>query len=306
MIGRIGFILGEVWAGIRSSVGMVISIILVTFVSMSFVGIAALLQMQVEELRSYWFDRAQVVVYMCTDYSSELICPSGAATEEQIASVEAQLNSQALKPYVSDFYFEDHAAAYAKFSEEFADSPTLAFIQPEQLNQAFWITLADSERSDVILEAFSGAPGVEEVRDQRGYLDGIFSALNFASIAAASIATVMLASAALLISSTIRLSAFSRRREIVIMRLVGSDQFSIQLPFILEGVIAAGIGSLLAIAGNWFLVDQVITQGLGPELPFSALVTTDAVVAVAPYLIAGGVILASLASGISIRRYLRS
>ena len=303
---NIGFVFQEMWAGLKSNLAMVFSIVLVTFISLTFVGVAALLQMQINEMKSYWYDRAQVVVYLCTDYSSELVCPAGAVTDEQKASVGAQLASKGLEPYVSDFYLESHQDAYEKFAEEFADSSALAFITPEQLNEAYWVNLVDPERSDLIVESFSGMPGVEEVRDQRGYLDQIFLFLNIGSLSAAAIAGVILLSATLLISTTIRLSAFSRRREIGIMRLVGASKFAIQLPFILEGVIAATLGAILAIAGNYFIVDTLVADYLAPQLPFTSFVGVEQALTIAPYILLSGVILASLAAGVSIRRYLRT
>jgi cell division transport system permease protein len=301
-----GFVIGEMWAGLKSNLAMVFSIVLVTFISMTFVGVSALLQLQINEMKSFWYDRAQVVIYLCTDYSSELACPAGAVTEEQKRLVSAQLTSTGLSPYVSDFFFESHQDAFDKFAQEFADSSALAFITPEQLNEAYWVNLVDPERSDVILEAFSGVPGVEEVRDQRGYLDQIFLFLNIGSLAAAGIATVMLVSATLLIATTIRLSAFSRRREIGIMRLVGASNFSIQLPFVLEGILAASLGAVFAIAGNYFIVDVLVAEYLAPQLPFTSFIGLESAWLVAPYLVLCGVILATLASGVSIRRYLRT
>lgn len=303
---NLGFVFSEMWAGLKSNIAMVFSIILVTFISMTFVGVSALLQLQINEMKSFWYDRAQVVVYLCTGYSSELACPAGVVTDQQKIEIASQLKSEGLKPYVSEYYFESHQDAFDKFAEEFADSPALAFITPEQLNEAYWVNLVDPQRSDVIVEAFSGIPGVEEVRDQRGYLDQIFLFLNIGSLAAAAIAAVMLLSATLLIATTIRLSAFSRRREIGIMRLVGASNFSIQLPFVLEGVIAATLGAALAIAGNFLIVDVVVADYLAPELPFTTFIGEDAVWTVAPFLVLGGVILATLASGVSIRRYLKN
>lgn len=303
---NLGFVFQEMWAGLRSNLAMAFSIVLVTFISMTFVGVAALLQMQITEMKNYWFDRAQVVVYLCTEYSSELSCPAGAVTEEQKASVGEQLASANLAPYVADYFFESHQDAFEKFQTEFDDSSALSFITPEQLNEAYWVNLVDPERSDLIVESFSGMPGVEEVRDQRGYLDQIFLFLNIGSLAAAGIAGVMLISATLLISTTIRLSAFSRRKEIGIMRLVGASNFSIQLPFILEGILAATLGSILAVVGNYFIVDNVVGQYLAPQLPFTSFVGVDQALATAPLILVSGVILATLASGVSIRRYLKN
>lgn len=284
---------------------MVVSIILVTFISLTFVGIAALLQLQIGQMKNYWYDKAQVAVYLCTDYSPEAACPLGEANQEQIDAISSQLNSELLTPYIETYYFETHEQAYEKFIDQFEGSSVIGFITAEQLNQAFWVNLIDPEQSSLISETFSGVEGVEEVRDQRGYLDQIFAFLNAGSLAAAGIATVMLISAALLVSTTIRLSAISRRREIGIMRLVGASNFSIQLPFVLEGITAALIGSVMASGAIAAVVQFLVQDFLAVRLPFTSFVGLADAMLVLPYVVVGGVILAALASGISIRRYLK-
>ena len=137
------------------------------------------------------------------------------------------------------------------------------------------------------------------------YLDQIFSILNAASIAAVGIAAIMLASSGLLISTTIRLSAFSRRREIGIMRLVGASNFFIQLPFILEGVVAATIGSILAGAAVLAIVQFFVQGYLASRLPLTSFVDLSDGLVIVPALIIAGVLLAGLASGVAIRRYLK-
>lgn len=302
---KLGFLLGEVWSGLRSNISMVVSIVLVTFISLSFVGIAALLQLQIAQMKNYWYDRAQVAVYLCTDYSPEVSCPLGEANQEQVDAIASQLDSELLAPYIDTYYFETHEQAYEKFVEQFEGSSVVGFISADQLNQAYWVNLIDPEQSPLISETFSGVEGVEEVRDQRGYLDQIFAFLNAGSLAAAGIATVMLISAALLVSTTIRLSAISRRREIGIMRLVGASNFSIQLPFVLEGITAALIGSLMASGAIAAVVQFLVQDFLAVRLPFTSFVGMADAIMVLPYVLLGGVILAALASGISIRRYLK-
>ena len=90
------------------------------------------------------------------------------------------------------------------------------------------------------------------------------------------------------------------------MQLVGASKFSIQLPFILEGIIAAALGALLAIAGNYFIVDTLVADYLAPQLPFTSFVGVEQALTIAPYILLSGVILATLASGVSIRRYLKN
>ena len=119
---RLGLILGEVGNGLRRNVSMVISVVLVTFISLTFVGAAILLQMQIGQMKGYWYDRAQVAVFMCTDVDTTGTCTQTEATQTQIDAVEAQLNSAALGPYVEKYDFETHEQAFENFQAQFADS----------------------------------------------------------------------------------------------------------------------------------------------------------------------------------------
>lgn len=302
---RFGFIFSEVAQGLRRNISMVISIILVTFISLTFVGTASLLQLQIGQMKNYWYDRAQVAVYLCTDVSPEASCPRGEASEDVKAQVTERLESSTLKPYIETYYFEDHDQAYANFQEQFAGNAVAQYVKAEQLNETFWVNLYDPNDSQIITESFTGLAGVEEVRDQRSYLDQIFNILNIASLAAIAIASLMLVSSALLIATTIRLSAFSRRRELGIMRLVGASNFSIQLPFILEGVVAALIGSLLSAVAVLALVEYFVQGFLAERLPFTSFVSLADGMLVVPLLVAAGILLAAVASGLAIRRYLK-
>ena len=302
---KLGFLMREIGQGLTRNVSMIISIILVTFLSLTFVGTAGLLQAQIGQMKTYWYDRAQVAIYLCTDTSPADACPQGEASPDVKTTVETALNDAALKPFVERFYFEDHQAAYDKFQEQFADNAVAKYVKKEQLNETYWVKVKDPDKSAVIVESFTGVAGVEEVRDQRSYLDQIFGILNAASIAAVGIAAIMLASAVLLISTTIRLSAFSRRREIGIMRLVGASNFSIQLPFILEGVVAATIGSILASGAVIAIVVFFVHRYLAERLPLTSFVGMDDSLLLMPLIIGAGVVLAALASGFAIRRYLK-
>jgi cell division transport system permease protein len=302
---RFGFMFSEVGQGLRRNLAMVISIILVTFISLTFVGTASLLQLQIGQMKNYWYDRAQVAIYLCTDVSPEATCPRGEASDDVKLQVQERLDSATLAPFIEEYYFEDHDQAFANFQEQFAGNAVAQYVRAEQLNETYWVNLFDPNQSQIITESFTGLAGVEEVRDQRSYLDQIFNILNIASLAAVSIAALMLVSSVLLISTTIRLSAFSRRRELGIMRLVGASNFSIQLPFILEGVVAALLGSLLAAGAVLGLVQFFVQGFLVERLPFTSFVSLSDGMLVVPLLIAAGVVLAAVASGLAIRRYLK-
>ncbi|WP_411698750.1 permease-like cell division protein FtsX [Conyzicola sp.] len=303
---RLALVLGEAASGLRRNVSMVISVVLVTFISLTFVGAAILLQMQIGEMKGYWYDRAQVAVYMCTATDSTGNCAQQEATQDQKDLVEAQLESTTLAPFIKKFEFENHDQALANFKEQFADSQLTAFVTKDMLNESFRVNLNDPTQADILIESLSSSAGVQAVEDQRSYLDQIFAVLNAASFTAIGLATLMLVAAVLLIATTIRLSAFSRRRELGIMRLVGASNRFIQTPFILEGVFAALIGSLLA-GGAVIAIVQFFVKGYLAETlsTTTTLVGLDEAIIVVPILIVVGGILAAASAGFAISRYLK-
>jgi cell division transport system permease protein len=303
---RLGLVLSEAGQGLRRNISMVISVILVTFISLTFVGAAILLQMQIGQMKGYWYDRAQVAVYLCTSTDTGGNCAQSEATADQIATVKKQIDSSTLKPYIKKYDFETHKEAYANFKKQFADSPLASFTTPDMLNESFRINLKDPNQAAILIDSIQGLAGVQDVEDQRGYLDQIFAVLNAASFTAIGLASLMLVAAVLLIATTIRLSAFSRRREIGIMRLVGASNRFIQTPFILEGVFAALIGSVLAGGAIVAIVQFFVKGYLGTTLgSTTTLVGTADAWVVVPILIALGAVLASLSAGAAISRYLK-
>lgn len=303
---RFGLIMSEAFTGLRRNVSMVISVVLVTFVSLTFVGAAILMQMQIATMRDFWVGRAQVAVYMCTDISQTDTCVNGAATADQIEEVRGKLEGSSLSPLIREMVFLDHEAAYQELLDLVGEEDA-SVVTPEQVNETFRITLVDPAQSDVIIEAFSGTAGVEQVQDQLQYLEPLFSALTVATYIAVGIAALMLIAAVLLIATTIRLSAFARRRELGIMRLVGASNRFIQTPFVLEGVFAALLGSLLAsgavIAGVHFGVDNYLRNRVDFVTTWVGIGDAWLVV---PVLILVGVVLAALSAGFAIRRWLRA
>jgi len=302
---RLGLVLSEAANGLRRNASMVVSVVLVTFISLTFVGAAILMQMQIGQMKNFWYDRAQVGIYMCTAISSGETCTAGEATPEQIETVKAQLESPTLSPFIDKYYFETHDQAFENFKKQFADNPVVDYVTADQLNETFWINLDDPSQSDVLVEGLSGVAGVENVADQRKYLDQIFSVLNVASYTAIGIAALMLVAAALLIATTIRLSAFSRRRELGIMRLVGASNRFIQTPFILEGVFAALLGSLLAGGAVLGLVYWFVQGYLGDRLTNFSLVGVQDALVVVPILLVVGAVLAAFSAQFAITRYLK-
>ena len=119
---RFGLILSEAFTGLRRNASMVISVILVTFVSLTFVGAGALMQQQVRTMQGDWYDRVQVSIFLCTQDSYSASC-AGAATDEDKAAIEGALTAEVpLASYMLHNEFKPSDIAYfQKFYDLFTE-----------------------------------------------------------------------------------------------------------------------------------------------------------------------------------------
>lgn len=296
---------GETFSSLRKNVAMVASVVLVTFISLGFVGTAALMQMQVNQMTDDFYDRLEVSVFLCTDGSSESRCPTGEVTDSQRDSVERMLDDGAASPYVSSWRYESQEEALENFLADREDSIRAANTTVEDMPESFRLLLVDPEEYEIVTELFAGVPGVENVADQQEILDQIFGILNGLTVVALIIAAVMILCTVLLVSTTIRLSAFSRRRETSIMRMVGASKSMIRTPFVMEGVIASVIGALLACVATWVVAEFLMGQWLAGQVSGVAFISGHDAWYVMPALVLIAALLASLASWMTVRRYLR-
>lgn len=302
---RLRFVLSQLASGLRRNVSMTVSVVLVTFISLVFVGAALLLQMQIDNMKDDWYDRVEVSVFMCPADSAVPTCAAGEATDEQLAAIEDLLASDGLAPYVDEVYFETKEEAYEAFQKQMPDSVWTQSLTPDQMQVSFRIKLVDPEQYQVVADELSGRPGVEEVVDQRALLEPLFLILDRATLLAVALGGVMTVAAVLLITTTIRLSAMSRRRETSIMRLVGASNLFIQLPFMLEGALAALAGAALAVGGLWLAARYLVEGWLAQEFQWVQFVDTGDVLVIAPLLVLAAILLAGISSIVSLSRYTR-
>ena len=298
---RLQFVLSEIWVALRRNLSMSISVALVTMVSVLLLGLGVLAQRQVDTMKDYWYDRVQVSIFLCTAKSDLPNCSTGVVTDSQRTRIRSQL--EAMKPLVKNVFFESQQQAYNRLKAQYKDSSIDAVITHAQMSESFRVQLSDPTKYGAITGAFIGAPGVGDVQDQRQLLDPLFNIMRGLSFGALGLAALMVSCSVLLVATTIRQTAFSRRRETGIMRLVGASSFNIALPFILGTLIATVVGTGFAIGVLWALVRYGIGY-VGKELPINMITTTD-LWTLTPWLVGIAAALATVTAWVTLRRYLK-
>jgi cell division transport system permease protein len=299
---RFQYVLSEIATGLRRNLTMTIALVIVVAISIAMLGAGLLVRSQADTTKGYWYDRIEISVFMCNEFSTGAGCADGAVSDAQRDSIRQTLESH---PEVDEVFYENQEQAFERFSEQFNDSDIGGIITPDQLPESFRVALQDPEEYDGVVSAVSGLPGVQEVTDQRQLLEPLFRTLSGVQLVAFIITGIQIVAAVLLIGNTIRLAAFSRRRETGIMRLVGASNFYIQLPFILEAAIAGLLGSLFGVIALFGGVQFVVGRFIAPNLQFTTWVDSQDVWAATPWLLLAGVFISMLASFITLRRYLR-
>ena len=298
---RARFLLSEVGIGLRRNMTMTFAVIVTTAISLSLLGIGLLSNAQVGAMKDYWYDKIEVSVFLCGSLSDSPSCAGGLVSSDQRLSIQQDLQDMSV---VESVFYESQSQAYARFQERFKDSAISSNVTADQLPESFRVKLKDPTQFAVIVSAFSGRPGVDVVQDQRSILEKFFKLLGVLRNGALLVGLASVLTAALLISNTLRIAAFNRRRETGVMKLVGASSWSIQLPFLLEGIISAIVGWALA-TGLLAALKSVIDSKVAPLLSFTKFFGWGEVWVSSAYLLATGLLVSTVASVITLRRYLK-
>ncbi|CAB4787243.1 MAG: FtsX-like permease family protein [Actinobacteria bacterium] len=298
---RAKFLISEVGIGLRRNMTMTFAVIVTTAISLSLLGIGLLANAQVGAMKDYWYDKIEVSVFLCGTLSESPSCAGGIITSGQRLQIQQDIQSM---PVVESVFYESQAQAFTRFQERFKDSAIAQNVTADQLPESFRVKLKDPTQFAVIVSAFSGRPGVDVVQDQRAILDKFFKLLEVLRNGALLVGLASVLTAALLISNTLRIAAFNRRRETGVMKLVGASSWSIQLPFLLEGIISAIVGWALS-TGLLAALKSVIDSKVAPLLTFTKFFGWGEVWVASGYLLFTGLLVSTVASVITLRRYLK-
>lgn len=299
---RAQFVLSEVGIGLRRNLVMTIATVITVAVSLFQLGGGLLVRSQVSAMKDFWYDKVEVSVFLCGAESTAPSCSAGAVTDAQRTEIEKDLRAM---PQVQTVYYESQQEAYKRFKEQFKNTAIVENVSADVLPESYRVKLKNPEDFEIISSAFQGRPGVDEVQDQRQLLKKLFSALSGVQWGSLWLAVFMLVAVVLLVANTMQVMAFSRRRETGIMRLVGASNLYIQLPFVLEAAFAAFVGGLLASAGLVVAKAVVIDSWLAKNFAFLSYIGWPTVWRLVALILVFGMVLSSIVSLITLRRYLR-
>jgi len=261
-------IFSELLTSLSRNKSMTISLVVTMTVSLLLAAMGLLIQEQADRTERYFGDRLQLQVNLCTKNSPSATCIGGAASPAQKKAVQEALRSNPeVKSYDVRSPRQNYEQAQALLGQTDTGRKQLETLGPEAFPESYFVTLADPQKFEGVVSEVSGMDGVGNVNSLRKLLGPLFEILEKMRWAALGTSLLLIVAAILQVSNTIRMTAFARRREIGIMRLVGASSWHIQLPFVLESMLAAVISAVLAAVGligfMWFVVYGYLRDTLG-------------------------------------------
>lgn len=280
---RAKFVLSEALTGLWRNVTMSVAMILTTAISLTLLGAGGLLYVQIQETKDVLRGKVEVMLFLNDD-----------ASEQQRQTLKQRLEND--HQLVRDVSFESKEQAYERFKELFRNSPDFVHgVQSDALPASFRVKLLDPKDYSDLANKYRSADGVSRVSSQQEVVSQLFSMIDAVKNTTFAVAVLQGIAALLLIGNTIQVAAYSRRREVSIMKLVGASNWYVRLPFILEasmaGLIGAAIGWLGLILGKVFLVDgalkPIFSSGLIPIIQWGDILVTGPILAFIAIAISG-------------------
>ena len=239
---RLKLVVSESIRSLGANLSTTVAATMTVLIGMFLLGLVVALGSWAQDFGEKQKEKLLVKVYFCT----ETTCDS-AATEQQINALRQRIEPGA-NPLVERIEFVSKAEALDRMRK--TNPEIVQNLSSNPLPDAFEIKARDGanvKRISAELRRGGLPPGVEKIRDGEEVSDRIVTVARWMSGSFAVATLVLLISSALLIANTIRLSIFSRRREIEVMKLVGATNWFVRGPFMLEGLITGLVGSLAAV-----------------------------------------------------------
>lgn len=297
---QLTYVFSELGQGLRRNLSMHVAVVLTIFVSLTLVGLGLLLNREAQKTEQFLGSEVQITVFLCNANSTAANC-DGAVTDTQEKAILKVVDKN---PEVAGYHTESQEDAY-EAAKEVIGEDIVSKTTPEAMRKSVWISLKDPDKFAGIVSAVQGLDGVHSVEDHHEVLGKIFTTLDRLKIGAWLIAAFLVFAAVLLVANTIRLAAFARRREIGIMRLVGASSLYISLPFLLESLVTAVFGVLLAGAALGGFMWFGVHKGLDPAVDFMPWIGVDDYVWSLVYVAILGPLLTLIPTLLLTRKYLK-
>lgn len=299
---NLGFVFREAFKGLGRNITMTIAMVITTAISVALVVAGVLVTQMTNETKNIYLERVEVMVQLNEDISAN----DPECKDSACAGLKKKLEADEDIETVS---YRNRADSYERFVELFKETDPVMVEEtsPDALPAAFHVRLKDPTDTAPI-DAIASDPAVSDIIDQQEEVRSAAGNLDAIRNATFVLAAVMALAAIMLIANMVQIAAYQRQRETAIMRIVGASRWVTHAPFIMEAVLGAVGGVVLAgvgvIVGKNTVIDPALKDLYHNQL--LAPVTAGDVWTALPIVGLVAILCAALTAQVTMRAYVRT
>ena len=299
---NLGFVFREAFKGLGRNITMTIAMVITTALSVALVVAGVLVTQMTIETKNIYLERVEVMVQLNEDISAN----DPQCKDSACAGLKKKLEADEDIESVS---YRNREDSYARFVELFKETDPVMVEEtsPDALPAAFHVRLKDPTDTAPI-DAIASDPAVSDIIDQQEEVRSAAGNLDAIRNATFVLAAVMALAAIMLIANMVQIAAYQRQRETAIMRIVGASRWVTHAPFIMEAVLGAVGGVVLAgigvIVGKNTVIDPALKDLYHNQL--LAPVTAGDVWTALPIVGLVAILCAALTAQVTMRAYVRT
>lgn len=293
MFSSLSYFWGETFRSLFRNRFMAIASVLTVTLSMFILGVFLSAVLNINHMASYLENQVEMTVYL-----------KDGLTTDQVMGIGKYLKAQ---PGMKEIKFTNKDQAMKDFRERMGDQQGLLdAINGNPLPASYQMSFQTPEQLKTAAEVVSKYQGVETVQYGKDIIEQLYKVAQVIRLSGIVLIIFLAGAELFIISNTIRLTVFARRREIQIMKYVGASNGFIRWPFLFEGMVigflGSGFASLILWEGYKTVVSEMAAAGLVfipmiPLWPFMGYTTL--------IILAAGIVIGVMGSAISLRKYMK-
>lgn len=287
------YFIKEVYTSFKRNIWMTLASIFTVVLSLFILGFFSIVILNLNKMADTLESQVQISVYLKDDLSQEEIDE----TKENLSKIEG----------LQDIKFITREEAMENFKERLGDQQFLldALDDTNPLPDSFSLTVTSPQQVKTIADKAAALDSVESASYSQDIINHLFNLTHLIRLIGIALIILLTGAAIFIISNTIRLTVFARRKEIAIMKYVGATDWFIRWPFLLEGICLGFIGGGLATIFLYIIYNQV-TQEIYEAMAFFPLIPQHPFIDyISLAILVAGIIIGALGSTISLKRFLK-
>lgn len=287
------YFIKEVYTSFKRNIWMTLASIFTVVLSLFILGFFSIVILNLNKMADTLESQVQISVYLKDDLSQEEIDE----TKETLSKIEG----------LQDIKFTTREEAMKNFKERLGDQQFLldALDDTNPLPNSFSLTVTSPQQVKTIADTAAALDSVESASYSQDIINHLFNLTHLIRLIGVALIILLTSAAIFIISNTIRLTVFARRKEIAIMKYVGATDWFIRWPFLLEGICLGFIGGGLATIFLYIVYNQV-TQEIYEAMAFFPLIPQHPFIDyISLAILVAGIIIGALGSTISLKRFLK-